>query len=315
MFLDSKLDFQEHLKSIFSKVNKTISLLRKFNHILPRSPLLEKSFIRPHVDYGNIIYDQAYNASFHQKLDPIQYNAILAITGAIRGTSKEKLYDELGLETLEKRRWYRKLCCFFKIFRYKCPKYLFNIIPTSVSTYNTRNTNNIPLFKVKHNFFRNSFFPSAVIEWNKLDLNIRNSESLNIFKKTLLNFVRPSGSTVFNCHNPKGVKLLTRSRLGFSHLRDHKFKHNFQDSLKPICSCGNDIETPAHFLFHCPNFSNERSSFLNIIESIDRNFLTRSESQVTETLLYGDSNSNNITNTLILNAMIDFLIATKRFDI
>ena len=106
MFLDTKLDFQEHLKSIFSTVNKTIGLLRKLHHILPRSPLLTiyKSFIRPHLDYGDIIYDQAYNASFHQKLDSIQYNAALAITGAIRETSKEKLYDELGLETLEKRR-------------------------------------------------------------------------------------------------------------------------------------------------------------------------------------------------------------------
>ena len=173
--MDTKLDFQEHLKSIFSNVNKTIALLRKLHHISPRSPLLTiyRSFIRPHLDCGDIIYDQAYNASFHQKLDSIQYNAALAITGAIRGTSKEKLYDELGLETLEKRRWYRKLCCFFKIFRYKCPKYLFNIIPTSVSTYNTRNTNNIPLFKVKHNFFQNSFFLSAVIEWDKLNLNIQ----------------------------------------------------------------------------------------------------------------------------------------------
>ena len=143
------MDFQEHLKSIFSKVNKTIGLLRKLNHILLSSPLLTiyRSFIRPHLNYSDIIYDQVYNASFHHKLDSFQYNAALAITGAIRGTSKEKLYDELGLETLEKRRWYRKLCCFFKIFRYKCPKYLFNIIPTFVSTYNTRNTNNSPLFK------------------------------------------------------------------------------------------------------------------------------------------------------------------------
>ena len=106
MFLDTKLDFQEHLKSIFSKINKTIGVLRKLHHILPTSPLLTiyKSFIRPHLDYGDIIYDQAYNASFHQKLDSIQYNAALAITGAIREKSKEKLYDELGLETLEKRR-------------------------------------------------------------------------------------------------------------------------------------------------------------------------------------------------------------------
>ena len=119
MFLDTKLDFQEHFKSIFSKFNKTIGLLRKLHHILLRSPLLTiyKSCIRPHLDYGGIIHDQAYNASFHQKVDSMQYNATLAITGAIRETSKEKLYNELGLETLEKRRWYRKLCCFFKIFK------------------------------------------------------------------------------------------------------------------------------------------------------------------------------------------------------
>ena len=81
------------------------------HHVLPSSSLLPnyKSFIRPHVDYGDIMYHQTYNASFHQKLHSIQYNEALAITGAIRGTSKEELYDELGLETLEKRRWYRLL--------------------------------------------------------------------------------------------------------------------------------------------------------------------------------------------------------------
>ena len=48
-------------------------------------------------------------------METIQYNAALAITGAIRGSSREKLYQELGLETLQQRRWYRKLCCFYKI--------------------------------------------------------------------------------------------------------------------------------------------------------------------------------------------------------
>ena len=218
--MDTKLDFQGHLKSIFNKVNKTIGLLRKLHNTLPRLPLLTiyKSFIRPHLDYGDIIYDQAYNVSFHQKLESIQYNSALAITGAIRGTSTEKLYNELGLETLEKKRWYRKLCCFYKVYKSHSPKYIFNFIPVTMSTYNTRNTNNIPQFKVKHNFFRNSFFPSAVIEWNKLDLNIRNSESFKVFKNSLLKFIRPSENSVFNCHNPRGVKLLTKLRLGLSHL-------------------------------------------------------------------------------------------------
>ena len=211
-----------------------MGLLRKLHNTLPRLPLLTiyKSFIRPpHLDYGDIIYDQAYTSSFHQKIESVLYNSALAITGAVRGTSKEKFYQELGLETLEKRRWYRKLCCFFAIFRNQSPKYLFNIIPTSVRPYNTRNANNIPQFKVKHNFFQNSFFPSVLIEWNKLDQNICNSENLNIFNKMFFKFIRPSGNSVFKCHNPKGVKLLTRRRLGLCHLWEHKFKHGFLDYL------------------------------------------------------------------------------------
>ena len=68
------------------------------------SRLLYKYFIRLHVDYGDIIYDQAYNLSFHQKLESIQYNAALALTLAIKGSPRENLYQELGLETLQLRR-------------------------------------------------------------------------------------------------------------------------------------------------------------------------------------------------------------------
>ena len=177
MILDVKLDFQGHLKNIYSKVNKTIGSLRKLHNILPRLLLLTicKSFIIPYLDDGDIIYDQAYTASFHQRIESVQYNSALAITSAIRGTSKEKLYHELVLETPEKSRWYRKLCWFFKLFRNQSRKYIFNIISTSVRPCNTRNATNIPQFKVKHNFFRNSFSASVVTEWNTLDQNIRNS--------------------------------------------------------------------------------------------------------------------------------------------
>ena len=93
--LDNDLYFEEHLKMILNKVNKTVGLLHKLHNILPRSALLTiyKSFIRPHLHYGDIIYYQAYDASFHQKLELLRYNACLATTGAIRGTSREKLYE------------------------------------------------------------------------------------------------------------------------------------------------------------------------------------------------------------------------------
>ena len=102
MILDTKLDFQEHLKDNLSKISKTIGLLRKLQKILTRAPLLTiyKSFIRPYLDYGDIIYNKGYNSSFHQNLEKIQYNSVLAIKAAVRGTSKEKLYQRLGLESL-----------------------------------------------------------------------------------------------------------------------------------------------------------------------------------------------------------------------
>ena len=78
--------------------------MRKLHNTLPILPLLTiyKSFIKTHLDYGDVIYDQAYTASFHQKIESVQYNSALAITGATRGGSKEKLYHELALESLEK---------------------------------------------------------------------------------------------------------------------------------------------------------------------------------------------------------------------
>ena len=120
-------------------------------------------------DYGGVIYDQSFNSTFHQKIESIQYNAALAIIGPIKDSSREKLYQELGLEPLQQRRWYRKLCYFFKLIKNKSRKYLFNNIPTVRSTYRTRNIDNIPQFNVRHIFFRKSYFPSIVTEWNNLE--------------------------------------------------------------------------------------------------------------------------------------------------
>ena len=106
MLLDGKLSYEHHLKFVLNKVKKIIDLLRKFQKIVPRQFLITiyKSFIWPHLDYGDIVYDRAFNESFHKYLESIQYNAAIAITGAIRGTSSEKLFQELGLESLKSRR-------------------------------------------------------------------------------------------------------------------------------------------------------------------------------------------------------------------
>ena len=89
-----------------------------------------------------------------------------------------------------------------------------------------------------------------MIEWNKLDLNNCNSESFISFKGNFLKFIVPSKNSVFLCNNSEGIQLLTRLRLGLGHLRDHKFKHNSQDTLNSICNCGDDIESSYRFTVH-----------------------------------------------------------------
>ena len=123
-----------------------------------------------------------------------------------------------------------------------------------------------------------------MIEWNKLDLNIRNSESLTSFKCNVLKFIRLSKNSIFLCNNPKGIQLLIRLRLGSSHLRDHKFKHNFQDTVNPICNCGEDIETSCHYLLQCSLYTNERLALLNVIQGIDNSILELTDSYFVEAL-------------------------------
>ena len=102
--LGSKLNFNEHISSTLPIVNKLTAVLRQLLTILPRHSLLTiyNTFIKPHLDYCDVIYDKIFNESWHKRFKSVQYNVALAITGAIRGTNTVKFYREFGLESLQK---------------------------------------------------------------------------------------------------------------------------------------------------------------------------------------------------------------------
>ena len=109
------------------------------------------------------------------------------MTGAIRGTSTMKLYQELGLEYLQNRCRLRRLCLFYKIYKHNTPPYLHNVIPKNFQgSYSLRTTSEIPLCTVKHEFFKSSLFPSTIIEWNNLDYYLCNAPSISVFKQNIL---------------------------------------------------------------------------------------------------------------------------------
>ena len=171
MYLDEKLNYNIHIKENLSKVYKGIGVLRNLSSKLPRQALVTiyKAFIRSHLDYGDIVHDKSINKTFINKIDKAQHDAALAITGTIRGTSREKLYAEVGIESLKFRRWFKKLACFYKIQSIGLPKYLLRLVPTNNRSYTLRKPLNIPHYFCRTDIFQKSFFPNVINEWNKLD--------------------------------------------------------------------------------------------------------------------------------------------------
>ena len=93
--------------------------------------------------------------------------------------------------------------------------------------------------------------------------------------------MRHSSNSFFDCHNPIGIKYATRIRLGLSHLREHKLKHSFQDTLNPICNCANNVESAIHFFLNCPLYSNKRPTLLNSLVNIDHTLLDNTDFSLT----------------------------------
>ena len=195
----------------------------------------------------------------------------------------------------------------------EAPKYLTNMIPKGQQTIVTRNSN-IPTFYCRTDCFKYSFFPSTLKDWFNLDASIRNSESIAIFKSRLLSLIRPFQSNVYNIFDPIGLKLLTRLRLGFSHLNEHKFRHDFQECLNPLCLCNFEIENTTHYLLHCQYFSEHRINLINSVNSVFDNFESFSDNNKRDILLYGDRRFDTNKNKIILESTITYIKNTDRFS-
>ena len=126
--------------------------------------------------------------------------------------------------------------------------------------------------------------------------------------------MRPMPHSSYNIHNPPGDKYLIRLRIGFSHLQEHEFKHNFQDSIDLMCSCSSDIEIAIHFFLHCANFITQRQTFFDKIATINANILTENEDIIVNTLLLGRPNSEKSFNKTMLNLSVEFILSTERFN-
>ena len=327
VILDSKLSFASHVKSVISKCRQGIGMLKFLSKYLPRHTLndMYKHYIRPHLDYGDVIYHipesicefshrVILNAQM-ERLESIQYYAALALTGTWKGTSREKLYDELGWEPLHLRRWSRRL--FYKIVKNCTPDYTRCPIPTlHTSHYNLRRHISIGQICARTRSFKSSFYPNCLLERERLDPEIRQSSSVNIFKQKLLSIIRPPPKPVYNIYDPKGLSILTQLRVGLSKLNFHKFRHNFEDTLNPLCPSNDGVEDTEHYMLFCHTYDVQRCCLLGRVNAIllSHGLANPSNNELVDIILYGHKHLSLTSNASILTATLEYIKATKRFE-
>ena len=158
------------------------------------------------------------------------------------------------------------------------------------------------------------FFPRCFQEWNNFSDDIKSLPSPISFKEALLSFVKTFENSVFAIHENNGIKLLTRLRLNFSHLNEHKLRHNFLDTLNPVCSCGSEPETTAHFLLRCKNHVMNRSKLLKNVYNLDQTIWNYADDHLIHILLYGSEKFNFNLNKEIIKLTMCFVKNTECFD-
>ena len=194
------------------------------------------------------------------------------------------------------------MCYFYKLITSQIPSYLFSLIPPKLSSL--RHPNSYSVMRCRNDYFKNLFIPYVVREWDKLSTKIRNSTSYQQFRKSLLSFIKPTCATLFSFHHPVDFKLLVRFRLGLSHIHEHKFRHNFHDTLNLLCSCSLEPEITSHYLLCCHNFSSACSVILNDLSLIDPSLFQLNETALANIFPYSDSKKSTSQNSKILQSTI-----------
>ncbi|XP_052763148.1 uncharacterized protein LOC128205494 [Mya arenaria] len=306
MFLSSDCSWSAHIDYIKDKAWSRVNILRSLKFTLDRLTLetINMTFIRPLLEYGDIIFDNC-TAGEKQELDKIQHEAARIVTGATKLVSIDKLYSDLNWQPLSDRRTNHKLIFMFKIKSNISPTYLVNLIPLRPADprYNLRNSSDIPLIHCRSTLYYNSLVPSAIRAWNTLDSSFKSADSIQSFKRLISN--TPKVPHYFNT-GPRRLQVHhTRLRLDCSLLNYDLYRKNII-SLQ-ACLCG-DSESVRHFMLFCPLYTSYRE---DMFESI--NLLVPGTAITLDLLLKGNVRFTDPFNSQLFSIVYSYIDSTKRF--
>ena len=235
-------------------------------------------------------------------IEKIQYQAALVVTGAWQGSSRNKLYDELGWESLNDRRYFRRLVLIYKIHNNISPRYLIdNMPPLRRRLYGNIYSHIYHEIQCKTNRYMNSFFPDAIKIWNKIDTSFHQCNTIGSFKHSIIGLLRPTAKSIFNVHDPVSLKFLFQLRVSLSPLKQHKLLHGFDDIINDWCACNCSPESTTHFLFYCPLYDQQRIVLFNSVNRVIANSPAINIRENSKLLLYGHSSLNFDLNNFVFS--------------
>ena len=268
-------------------------------------------YIRPIFEYACEVWDNC-GLCYSNKLESLQVEAARIITGLPVFTKTELLYAETGWESLSVRRRRRKLQLFYNMQNNNAPKYLCDTVPPSIQSttvYPLRNGADFIVPFCRLSLTKDSFIPSTVREWNKLDLSVRNLDSVTKFKNALR---RKDVSNIEKVprhyfYGPRKLNvILTQLRCSASFLNKDLYRVNILSN--PSCSCGSPQEDAYHYFFVCTRYSNLRDELFQNL-----NWVTRTVN--TDLLTNGSKEFTHEENVNIFKHVFKFIKGSKRFVI
>ena len=233
----------------------------------------------------------------------------------MKGTSREKLYAELGWESLTSRRWSRHLKPFYKFINNRTPQYTTDPIPPQrQSRYSLRKQDAIGRKRTRTETFQSTAYLHGISLIRKLDFRLL---LLLLKESCYLKFAPSQNMSSEYMIQPTGLAYLTQLRVGLSlsQLSFHNFKHNFRDTINPMCPTNDGIEDTEHFLLLCSSFEapcRDLAGVSALLRLLGDTCL--SNEFLMQILLYGDKDFTDDLNRDILLLTICFIHKTGRFD-
>ena len=252
--LFNNLSWRAHIFKIYDKASKRLNMLIGIKFKVDRTILrkLYKSLVCPLIEYADVLWDGC-TESESDLLEHVQYEAAKTVTGAMKGTSKHRLMQEIGWEDLKTRRAIHKLL-YSKIIHNLCPSYLADLLPLQVSertSYSLRMASNYSLFASRYERFKRMIlFPSAATLWNDISFDIRCLQSIGPFKKALFSFFNvPSYNVIYNFAIDR-FNVMIHTRLGLDTCALNYYLLKIGCRERPARFCGFLSETVKHFFLN-----------------------------------------------------------------